>query len=525
MTQVTVNGNTYSDDGTTAKDMLGKGYATHFFPLLNDVIVRVGDAEDAAVAADASADLAAAYAAALSSTSTTSTAVGSGSKTLTTQSGKQYAAGQKVIIARTSDSAIWMYGAVTSYSSTTLIVNVSDYDGSGTYTDWTISVAGIKGATGVSGASAPRLEKTSAYTIGSSDKGKVIVATSGTWSFTFSACSTLTSGWYAWVFNDGTGTITLDPNSTEQIDGGTTLVMYPGERRFVYCTGTALYTFIEKPFYATFTSSGTLTVPPGYKGVGAFLIGGGSGGGSGERRAAGVASLGGTGGGGGGAVVGDFTVTAAEALTITVGAGGPGGTARTTDGATNAGTIGGSTEITDGTNAILKTVAAATAQGYGYPQIGAGIRTRSMFSVVPATEEGYVGGFGGDGDDNAPEAAYSSSTAAGPYVLGKGGPGGGGGAGVSAAGTHYAGAAGGLRASATQGGGGAGGTAGGGAGGTASNAGGGGGGGNNAGTGGTGGAGTGYGSGGGGGGGVQGAYTSGAGGAGADGVAYVWGVL
>jgi hypothetical protein len=419
-----------------------------------------------------------------------------------------------------------MYGAVTSYSSTTLVVNVSDYEGSGTYTDWTINLSGIKGATGVSGASAPRLTKTGAYTIGASDKGKVIVATSGTWSFTFSACSTLTSGWYAWVFNDGTGNITLDPNSTEQIDGVTSFVMYPGERRFVYCDGSALYTFIERAFYATFTSSGTLTVPPGYKGVGAFLIGGGSGGGSGERRAAGAKSDGGAGGGGGQAQVGEFSVTAAETLTITIGAGGAGGTARTTDGATNAGTIGGSTEITDGTNAILATVAASTAPGYTSPKISAGMRARAMFSVVPNSENGYPGGQGGAGGVSAAGLVGCSSTNTGNAgTTGKGGPGGGGGGSVASAGTHYAGAAGGLRASETTGGGGAAGTVGGGAGGTASNAGGGGGGGNNAGTGGTGGAGTGYGSGGGGGGGVQGAYTSGAGGAGANGVAYVWGVV
>lgn len=88
-----------------------------------------------------------------SGTSTTSTVTGTGSKTLTTQTGKAFSVGQSVTIARTSDpSGVRMGGVITAYSSGTgsITVLVSVVVGSGTHTDWTISL----GATIVQAASA-----------------------------------------------------------------------------------------------------------------------------------------------------------------------------------------------------------------------------------------------------------------------------------------------------------------------------------------------------------------------------------
>jgi hypothetical protein len=94
---------------------------------------------------------AAAQAAALKGTSTTSLAIATGSKTFVTQAGKQFAAGQFVLIVSDANSANWMHGQVTSYSTTSLVVNVITVGGSGTLADWTITVSGIKGATGATG--------------------------------------------------------------------------------------------------------------------------------------------------------------------------------------------------------------------------------------------------------------------------------------------------------------------------------------------------------------------------------------
>ena len=77
-----------------------------------------------------------------SATSTTSLTVATGSQSLTIQTGKLFSIGQFVVIARTSAPANYMAGQITAHNSGTgaLIVNVTSFEGSGTYTDWTISL-------------------------------------------------------------------------------------------------------------------------------------------------------------------------------------------------------------------------------------------------------------------------------------------------------------------------------------------------------------------------------------------------
>lgn len=87
-----------------------------------------------------------------------------------------------------------------------------------------------------------------------SDIGKTIIATS-TFTQTLDAVATLGDGWYVDYRNDGTGVITLDPNSTEQINGATTLKIYPGEACRIACNGSA--------FKALFLSSGPVLISTG----------------------------------------------------------------------------------------------------------------------------------------------------------------------------------------------------------------------------------------------------------------------
>jgi len=73
-------------------------------------------------------------------TSTTSLAIGVGSKTLIVEASKSFQPGMSVKIARTSSPSNWMHGDVTTYSGTTLVVNVTTVLGSGgPFTDWTIT--------------------------------------------------------------------------------------------------------------------------------------------------------------------------------------------------------------------------------------------------------------------------------------------------------------------------------------------------------------------------------------------------
>jgi hypothetical protein len=73
-------------------------------------------------------------------TSATSNTVGTGAKTFTVSASKSFVGGMYLVIADTAaPSTNSMYCQVTSYSGTTLVVNVLSILGSGTKTAWTIS--------------------------------------------------------------------------------------------------------------------------------------------------------------------------------------------------------------------------------------------------------------------------------------------------------------------------------------------------------------------------------------------------
>lgn len=102
-------------------------------------------------AAAASATAAQGYALALTATSTTSQTVGTGSKTFTTQAGKQFTVGQILYFVDPGNVDRWMAGPVTAYSGTSLSVNITDANpatSGQTSTSWNISIAGVKGVPG-----------------------------------------------------------------------------------------------------------------------------------------------------------------------------------------------------------------------------------------------------------------------------------------------------------------------------------------------------------------------------------------
>ncbi len=76
--------------------------------------------------------------------------------------------------------------------------------------------------------------KTGAYTLTTADQS--VIATSGTWTLTLYAASG-NNGRYAYVKNSGTGTITIDANASETIDGQTTLLVPPGASALLRCDG------------------------------------------------------------------------------------------------------------------------------------------------------------------------------------------------------------------------------------------------------------------------------------------------
>lgn len=92
-------------------------------------------------------------------------------------------------------------------------------------------------------ASALTDSKSAGYTLALSDHKRLIRITgSGGITFDMTAVATLGDGWFVDLRNDSSGNVTLDPASTEQINGASTLVLSAGQSCKVWCTGSAFYT-------------------------------------------------------------------------------------------------------------------------------------------------------------------------------------------------------------------------------------------------------------------------------------------
>ena len=97
--------------------------------------------------------------------------------------------------------------------------------------------------------------KSSAYTVVGTDFG-LLLTCSGTWTLSLTAAATLADGFFFEVRNTGSGTITVDPNSTEQIDGATTITLAAGESAKIVCNGSAFFSVGRSS-----SSSSTVAVP------------------------------------------------------------------------------------------------------------------------------------------------------------------------------------------------------------------------------------------------------------------------
>ena len=161
--------------------------------------------------------------------------------------------------------------------------------------------------------------------------------------------------------------------------------------------------------YQLFTSSGTFTVPAGVTRLNVRAIGGGGGGGGGGTTSASTTTqYGGGGGGPGGVTEAAIPVTAGEALTVTIGAGGAGGAGGAAGGnAGSSGNNGGVSSLTGGSVGVYGPFGNG-AQGSGANGGGAwgGGPSQGYGAVGPGqsanigSQAWFIPGWGGNSNNN-----------------------------------------------------------------------------------------------------------------------------
>lgn len=109
--------------------------------------------------------------------------------------------------------------------------------------------------------------KTTTYTLTTSDRGKVINATTGTWTLSLPAASSAGSGYCFGIKNSGSGTITIAPSGSDGIDSAS---ITAGSARLYVCTGTAWVSFGSDS--VTLSSLGGVSTDNGYGNVGSYYI-------------------------------------------------------------------------------------------------------------------------------------------------------------------------------------------------------------------------------------------------------------
>jgi hypothetical protein len=90
------------------------------------------------------------------------------------------------------------------------------------------------------------------YTAGTSDRSKVYIWTGGAGTLSLTSAPTLGNDWFLQVRNSGTGDLTIDPNSSENINGAATLTLSPGDSCIIVTDGVEFWTigFGQSAIYA-----------------------------------------------------------------------------------------------------------------------------------------------------------------------------------------------------------------------------------------------------------------------------------
>ncbi|MFM7011227.1 MAG: hypothetical protein ACKO0Z_18200, partial [Betaproteobacteria bacterium] len=121
--------------------------------------------------------------------------------------------------------------------------------------------------------------KTANYTVVAGDLGAIINCTSNTFTVSLTAAATLGSGFRCWIWNTSTTAshaITIDPNSSETVDGKTTIILRRGEGVEIVCDGSNWLTGDGKKLRAYAESIDPTDTRPIASQNGAIAIGSGA---------------------------------------------------------------------------------------------------------------------------------------------------------------------------------------------------------------------------------------------------------
>lgn len=102
--------------------------------------------------------------------------------------------------------------------------------------------------------------KGAGYTAVAADNNAYLRFTAGA-TLALTAAATLGTGWHCYIQANG-GAVVIDPNSTETVNGATTVTIADGQSAILICTGSAFFAYIIPGLGAanTFTASNTFTV-------------------------------------------------------------------------------------------------------------------------------------------------------------------------------------------------------------------------------------------------------------------------
>jgi hypothetical protein len=80
------------------------------------------------------------------------------------------------------------------------------------------------------------------YTLGATERAHLINWTGASGTLSITAATTLGDDWFCYVRNSGSSSITIDPASSELINGSSTLTLTVGQSAMVVCDGVSFYT-------------------------------------------------------------------------------------------------------------------------------------------------------------------------------------------------------------------------------------------------------------------------------------------